>query len=305
MRVFITLFALFWATVTQGQIRVSTLLSLDASGGVTYGPDRMLYVSDFGPQLGPSEQPTSVYRVNPATGEYTVFASGFDGASGAAFDAEGNFYQAEPRGNKVTRINQDGSREIVADNLNIPVGVQLDNNSNIYVCNCGTNEILKFDVSGTRSVFASDPDLMACPNGLTIDDAGNLYAVMFGAGNVVKISAAGEPELLAQLPTLSGGPNPIGLGHITWYDGQLYITGIGTGVIFQMADDGSNLQTIAGIPFAFSNLDGDSGTATFSKPNGIAISDDGKRLFVNVSEPAWPQNATALHPAAVRVIEGY
>lgn len=305
MRILSALLVLVCATAAQGQIRVSTLVNLDASGGVTYGPDGMLYVSDFGPQLGPSEQPTSVYRVNPATGESTVFATGFDGASGAAFDSEGNFYQAEPRGNKVTRINRDGSREVVADNLNTPVGVQLDDDSNLYVCNCGANEILKFDVDGARSVLASEPDLMACPNGLTIDGAGNLYAVMFGAGNVVKISSAGKLSLLGQLPTLSGGPNPIGLGHITWYDGELFVTAIGTGVVFRMADDGSNLQTIAGIPFAFSNLDGGGAVATFSKPNGIAISDDGKKLFVNVSEPTWPQAATALHPAAVRVIEGF
>ena len=226
-------------------------------------------------------------------------------ASGAAFDSNGNFYQAEPRGNRVTRINPDGSRVVVADQLNTPVGVQVDAANNLYVCNCGSGEILKFDSAGNRSVFAADADLMQCPNGLTMDTQGNLYAVTFSAGNVLKVTPGGDVSRLAELPTLPGGPNPVGLGHITWHDGNLFVTAIGIGVVYRMADDGSAGETLAGVPYAFSNTDGEAGEATFSKPNGIAISADGSKLFLNVSEPAWPSDATALHPASLRVITGF
>lgn len=299
---------LFLSLVTSSlwaQVNVSTLVELNASGGVTWGPDDMLYVSDFGPQLGPAAETTSVFRVDPESGSYTVYASGFDGASGAAFDDAGNFYQAEPRGNRVTRINTDGSREVVANGLNTPVGVQVDDQGNLYVCNCGAGEILRFDSGGERTVLAGNSELLACPNGLTIDDSGNLYAVTFAAGNVLKISPDGEMNLLAELPTLSGGPNPVGLGHITWHQNALFVTAIGSGVIYRLNDDGSAIELIAGTPFAFTNTDGSGDEVTFSKPNGIAISTDGTKLFVNVSEPAWPSDAQGLHPASVRVISEF
>ncbi len=291
-------------TVAQAQIRVDTLLDLDASGGVTLGPDGYIYVSDFGPQLGPAPDTTVVYRVNPDSGEYTVFADGFDGASGAAFDNAGNFYQAEPRGNRVTKIDTDGSRVVVADGLNTPVGVQVDDDGNLYVCNCGNSEILKFTTDGERIVLVQNTEILQCPNGLTSDNNGNLYAVTFAAGNVVKVSPGGELEIIAELPVLSGGPNPVGLGHITYGNGELYVTAIGTGVIYRVSPNGE-VETLAGIPFAFSNIDGAADTATFSKPNGIALDTEGSRLFINVSEPAWPTNAPGLHPASLRVISSF
>ncbi|MEQ8954070.1 MAG: hypothetical protein RL120_08030, partial [Gammaproteobacteria bacterium] len=163
---------------------------------------------------------------------------------------------------------------------------------------------LKLTPSGGRIVLIQNSDILQCPNGLTSDDAGNLYAVTFAAGNVVRITPEGELDVIAELPTLSGGPNPVGLGHITFGNGGLFVTAIGTGVIYRVGLDGS-VSTLAGIPFAFSNIDGAADTATFSKPNGIAISADGSRLFINVSEPTWPGDAQGLHPAKLRMISGF
>lgn len=291
------------ANPSTAQVEVTTLAELNASGGVTLGPDGYIYVSDFGPQLGPAPEITAVYRVHPETGEASIFAEGFEGASGAAFDVEGNFYQAEPRGNRVTRIASDGSRTVVADGLNTPVGVQLDAAGNLFVCNCGGSEILRFTPAGERSVLVNDPGILQCPNGLTIDEGGNLYAVTFSAGNVVKITPDGELSVLAELPTLSGGPAPVGLGHITYGNDALYVTAIGAGMVYRVSLAGE-VETVAGIPFAFSNIDGAVESATFSKPNGIALSADGERLYINVSEPTWPTDATGLHPAKLRVVSG-
>lgn len=288
----------------SGPPQVSTLVELNASGGVTLGPDGFIYVSDFGPALAPAPVSTSVYRVDPDSGEYTVFASGFDGASGATFDQQGNFYQSEPRGNRVTRIRPDGQREVVAEDLNTPVGVQVDGQGRIFVANCGNQEILTFDTAGNRSVLSRDPALMRCPNGLTMDDAGNLYTVTFGAGNVLKVSPGGELSVVAELPVLTGGPNPVGLGHVAYRDGALYVTAIGVGAVYRVSLTGET-ELIAGVPSAFTNTDGAAGEATFSKPNGIAFSADGTRLFINVSEPSWTAaNPRALHPAKLRVITG-
>lgn len=296
--------ALGFSLSGMADVTVSTLVNLDASGGVTLGPDGYIYVSDFGPQLGPSTEPTNVYRVNPDTGDFTVFAGGFDGASGATFDNAGNFYQAEPRGNRVTRITPEGERSVVAEGLNTPVGVQVDTQGNVLVCNCTAAEIVKITPDGEKSVFVHDADLLQCPNGLTQDDAGNFYAVTFGAGNVLKISAAGEMAVLAELPVLAGGPNPVGLGHITYANDRLYVTAIGIGVIYEVSLDGV-VVALTGRSFAFANVDGIGSDVAFSKPNGIAASADGRRLFVNVSDPGWPVNPAGLYPASLRVISGF
>jgi len=292
------------ASVAFAEVSVSTLLKLDASGRITSGPEGYIYASDFRPQLGPAEAPTKVYRINPDTGEYSIFADGFDGASGSAFDNDGNFYQAEPRGNRVIRISRDGERRVLAANLKTPIGVQVDKIGDVIVCNCAGSEILKIKQNGEASVFAADAELMQCPNGLTQDDAGNFYAVTFGAGNVLKITPEGVVSLLAELPVLTGGPNPVGLGHITFANGVLYVTAIGTGMIYQVTLTGES-TALAGIAFAFANVDGAGDVATFSKPNGIAASPDGKRLFINVSDPTWAANPSGLHPASIRVVSGF
>ncbi|MEQ8956247.1 MAG: ScyD/ScyE family protein, partial [Gammaproteobacteria bacterium] len=127
--------ASYICATAAAQVQVQTLLHLNASGGVTLGPDGFVYVSDFGSSLAPDPELTRVYRVDPDSGAYEIFADNFEGASGAAFDRDGNFYQAEPRGNRISRIATDGTRTVVADGLNTPVGVQVDDDGNVYVCN--------------------------------------------------------------------------------------------------------------------------------------------------------------------------
>lgn len=278
--------------------------NINASGGVTSDAEGNIYVSDFGAKLGGYEEPTKVYKWNASTGELTVFASGFKGASGACFDANGNFYQSNPFGHSITKVTSSGTidHEWCVDGLKTPVGLEADDKGKIYVSNCGLNEIGKITPQGKYETFASS-DLFKCPNGLTQDDSGNLYACNFSSPYILKITRKGEVSVLAELPTLQGGPNPVGNGHLVYSNGWLFVTTIGSGELYRLGLDGS-LERIAGKPFAFKNQEGDGSSATFSKPNGIAASITGDTLYINVSDPSWVSNPPALYPAHLMIVTG-
>lgn len=281
-------------------LQVETLLDLNASGGVTFGPDGNIYISDFGPSLGAASSNTKVYQMEYGTWEVSEFATGFSGASGARFDNAGNFYQSNPSGARVSKRLPDGSVAYnwVSSGLNVPIGITNDAAQNLYVCNCGSNTIQKLTPSGTSSLFASS-SLFNCPNGITIDPAGILYACNFSDGRVLKIMPNGTVSTLATLPIFGG----VGNGHLTYSNGYIFLAAIGVGQIFKISLSGET-EVIAGIAQGFSNLDGPALQATFSKPNGIAASYTGDTLWVNTSVPTWPSNSQGLHPGKVRMITG-
>ena len=282
-------------------LQVETILNLNASGGVTFGPDGNLYVSDFGPALGTASFNTKVYQVEYGSWNVNEFATGFSGASGSRFDSQGNFYQSNPSGGRVSKRSTDGSLNLswVTEGMNGgPIGITNDSEDNLYVCVCGSNTIRKVTPDGTSTLFASS-FLFNCPNGITIDPEENLYVCNFNDGRIIKITKNGVISLFKVLP-VNGG---VGNGHLTYSNGFLFVATIGVGQISKISLDG-DLEVIAGRFRGFSNIDGPALDATFSKPNGIAASTTGDTLFVNCSIPSWPTSSTALHPGVVRMITG-
>lgn len=297
-------FLIFFTTchLFAQNLQVETIVNLDASGGVTFGPDGNVYVSDFGPALGTASVNTKVYKLTYGTWEVNEFAAGFSGASGATFDSQGNFYQSNPSGARISKVSTNGVLNLnwVTSGINGgPIGITSDNNDNLYVCLHGTNTIQKITPSGASSVFATS-NLFNCPNGITIDPDGNLYACNFNDGRVLKITPDGSVSLFANLPRLNGG---VGNGHLTYSNGFIFVATIGGGEIYKLTMDGQQ-EKIAGVFAAFSNNDGPALQATFSKPNGIAASTTGDTLFINCTVPGWNVSNTALHPGLVRMVTG-
>ncbi len=286
--------------VSAQELWVETIANLDASGGVTFGPDGNVYVSDFGPSLGTASSNTSVYRLEYGTWEISEFAIGFTGASGARFDSQGNFYQSNPSGGRVSKRSPDGNVNYnwATNGLFSPIGITNDAEENLYVCNCGNNTIQKITPNGTVSLFASS-SLFNCPNGITIDPEENLYVCNFNDGRILKITPQGNVSSFYTLPSLGG----VGNGHLTYANGFLFVATIGVGQIFKLSLDGE-AELIAGIAQGFSNEDGPALQATFSKPNGLAASITGDTLWVNCSVPTWQTSNLALHPGRVRMITG-
>ncbi|GJM33709.1 MAG: hypothetical protein DHS20C18_27100 [Saprospiraceae bacterium] len=296
----ITVFLFVLSFSFTQDLKVETLLNLDASGGVTFGPDGNIYVSDFGPALGQASSNTKVYQLEYGTWNVTEFATGFLGASGSRFDSQGNFFQSNPSGGRVSKRTPDGNINYnwATTGLASPIGITNDADDNLYVCSCNNNTIRKITPDGTNTLFASSTHFN-CPNGITIDPEGNLYVCNFSDGKILKIKPDGTVSLFNILPALSS----VGNGHLTYSNGFLFVATIGGGQIYKLSLSGDS-ERIAGVFQGFSNNDGPALLATFSKPNGIAASITGDTLWVNCSVPSWISNSNALHPGLVRMITG-
>ena len=100
------------------------------------------------------EGSSSIYKVTPH-GEVSVWATGFTGVLGVAFDKKDRLYVLQmsagggpiPMTGTIVRINKDGTRDIIADKLMFPTGMTFGEDGALYVSNTGfgppTSQILK------------------------------------------------------------------------------------------------------------------------------------------------------------------
>ncbi len=287
--------ALLWLILpctVFSQVTVETLATdFNASGDVSVGPDGAIYVGNYGSSLNDSTGST-VTRIT-LDGEVSSFASGFNGASGNVFDNEGNLYQSSIRDAAVFKISPDGSTEIYATGITGgTIGLAFDSAGNLYANSCSENRIYRITPDRSVSVFASGAP-MSCPNGLTSDEADNLYAVNFNNGAISKIDPQGNVSFLASTPPgvfRSSGGN----GHVTYGNGKLYTVSNATGNVYEVELDGT-IRVIAGDSTRGHN-DGLAEQASFQMPNGIDISADGRRLYINESESLAGNGLTGTYP---------
>ncbi|MDE2437100.1 MAG: ScyD/ScyE family protein [Sphingomonadales bacterium] len=113
-------------------------------------------LSTFPQPIGSS----TVWKVNPG-GQIKVDETGFNMILGLAFDSNDRMYVLEMSGNhhvptpftgRVTRLEPNGSRKIIADGLMFPTGMTYGPDGNLYVSNFGfgtppgSGQILKIDL---------------------------------------------------------------------------------------------------------------------------------------------------------------
>ncbi|MGE0041261.1 MAG: hypothetical protein AB7H88_09440 [Vicinamibacterales bacterium] len=262
------------------------------TGGLELGPDGAVYSSEFGDTLDQGPMGTRVFRVTP-DGEVSLFAEGFDGASGNAFDAAGRFVQSNIRGNTISLVAPGGAiTTLTADGLQNPVGVIQGADGDFYVANCGGNSVVHVTPDGTSSVFSDDP-LLKCPNGIAQGSDGAFYVSNFYNGDVVRVAEDGADARL--LVTVPGDNN----GHLVFGNGVLYVAGRGAHQIFQVGLDGET-EVVAGSG-ARGHADGPAGEATLSLPNDLALSADGRTLYFNEVGSLDP-DTRILFPTLVRAI---
>jgi hypothetical protein len=123
--------------------------------GVAVGPDGAFYVSQLtGFPFAPGA--ANVYRVEPGS-EPEVYASGFTNLTDLDFDRHGRLYVVEFASNGILsgdptgaliRIDPDGSRQVIADDLVNPTGVTVGRKGDVYVSNHGAEpdvgEVVRF-----------------------------------------------------------------------------------------------------------------------------------------------------------------
>jgi sugar lactone lactonase YvrE len=262
------------------------------TGGISVDRDGNIYVADFGSRLsGGGTVGSKVFVVSPA-GEVRIFAEGFRGASGNEFDSQGNFFQSNVSASVISKVTPGGEMTTFASQgIATPVGIVSDEEDNLYVANCGSNSIQMVTPEGDSERFVWS-GLLNCPNGIVFDDHGNLYVANFGNGGVIKITPDKQVREIAALP---GNNN----GHLVHHDGFLYVIDRGGHQVYSVSLDGE-VELFAGSG-SRGREDGDPLEATFSYPNDIGISPDGKTFYVNeVAGDTGPH--TVLAPMVVRAI---
>lgn len=242
------------------------------TGGISVDKEGNIYVADFGQNLnGQGKIGSKVFKITPS-GEASVFASDFKGASGNGIDSKGNLYQSNIMASYISKVSPNGEATIFAkDGLVQPVGIELDADDNLYIANCGNNTIRKVSQDGSSALFA-ESDLLNCPNGIVFDDEGNLFVANFSDGSVLKISPDAQVTKLATVP---GNNN----GHLIYHNRMLYVVGRGAHQIYTVSLTGEvELLAGSGEP---GHKDGPALEASFFFPNDIGVSPDGKILYIN------------------------
>ena len=261
------------------------------TGGISVDSRGNVYVADFGSRLGPGGTGGNRVFVMSPEGEWRVFAEGFRGASGNEFDSNGNLFQSNIGIGIISKVTPGGEISRFAGGVQAPVGIVSDADDNLYVANCGSNSIQFISSAGESSRFVGSP-LLNCPNGIAFGSDGNLYVANFSNGDVVKVTLDGDVSVLATLP---GGNN----GHLIHHDGYLYVIDRSGHQIWTVSLDG-DVELLAGSGERGRD-DGDPMQATFSLPNDIGISPDGRTLYVNDVAPTDTPN-NVLAPMIVRAI---
>jgi sugar lactone lactonase YvrE len=243
------------------------------TGGLVVDDSGNIYSADFGASLSGAPG-TLLYKITPS-GQASVFARGFIGASGNTIGPDGNIYQSNIGGGKVSKVTMSGTVTDYALGMNGPVGVVFDQGGNLFVANCSDNTIKKVTPSGAVSIFASG-SLFACPNGITVDNNDNLYVANFSSANVVKITPSGTSNILVSLP---GGNN----GHITFFENNLYVVARAANRVYKVTlGGGSSVFVGSG---QRGHAEGPALKAELSLPNDLGFSPDGKFLYINDSKP--------------------
>ena len=298
---------LFSSSFLSAQIVVSTITDpFNGSGGLTMTTDGVLYIANFGQGLDNSNG-TEVWKLDYLNGEnLALFANGLNGASGNDFNSEGILFQSNIRGNQVSKIDKNGAVSFFSNSgVSCNVGINIDASDNIYVCNCcGTfkNTIRKITPTGQSTLFSSSGHFN-CPNGITRDNNNNLYVSNFSNGNIVKVNEQGVASVLAATPGIPGVSSASN-GHIIYSEKEnvLYVASHGSHKIYKLTLDGQ-LSVLAGTGQR-GNKDGAAMEATFSRPNGLALSISEDTLFVNSSIPVTDVGGRPLNPSVVRMISG-
>jgi sugar lactone lactonase YvrE len=225
--------------------------------------------------------------------------------TGMATDASGNLYLA--KGNMIVMITPAGVQTNIAGNTNnengyadgkgsaamfdLPGGLAIDANKNLYVADAANNAVRKITPDGTVTTIAgsgkagyTDGQAKAAsfnfPQGIVIDNNGNIYVADTGNDLIRRITPDGTVTTIAG-KVESGKVNGTGItatfnipqGITIDASDNLYVADAGNNLIRKISPGGL-VSTFAGSGYATS-FDGTGNIAAFDFPNTITIGTNG------------------------------
>ena len=170
--------------------QVSAFVQISRPYGLAADDAGNLYASHFSASA-PFNNAVSRITTN---GTSTVFATGFDGPAGLAFDHLGNLYVANRGGNNVIRVTPQGATTTFATGLSIPMGLAFDSLGTLFVSNWDANTIHRIDADGRPAIFSSIG--LNHPSGVTIDGSGSLLIANYDGSNIVRLNAQGFASVI-------------------------------------------------------------------------------------------------------------
>ena len=245
---------------------VSTLVAAHAGGvgGVAVDPaSGVVLVSDFR---------ESLYRIG-TSGEVRLLSNNIEGASVVAVGPDGLVYQSHFRGGRVSALGMNGEVRNVISVGRGPVGIAWDRDGTGWVSECQDNSLRALSPEGARMEAVHSP-LFNCPNGLSPSGDGSIVVANYSDGRVLKVDPAGHVGPFARVP---GSGN----GHLAPCRDGFLITSFSGNRVFHIDTEG-RVTLLAGTGNVGSR-DGAALEAELVRPNGIALSGDGREAFVNES----------------------
>jgi hypothetical protein len=173
--------------------------------------DGTLYTADRDGGTGPDDPSVSVLRLfDMATGAPAgeMPAPESPGFNDIAVADDGTVYatqtnlgipgaEPDPATWKVFKITPDGAVSVIVEGepLNLPNGIELDNDSNVVVVNIGDPAVLTFSPEG--ELLDTEQSAQSGNDGLVIMEDGTKYVSSVREGGIARIPPGGTAELIA------------------------------------------------------------------------------------------------------------
>ncbi len=183
--------------------------------------------------------------------------------------------------------------------FNNPHGIAVDGNGNVYTCDRWSHLIRKITPAGDVSIFAGQPNvsgemdgdttvaLFNEPWGICIDRNGDVLVADTRNNKIRKVTQSGVVSTIAGSGNFGSSDgigqastfgNPTGIESDE--DGNIYVADHLTHVIRKI-DPAGQVSTIAGTAYVTGNTDGPGGIASFNRPYGLTLDNDGNILVAD------------------------